>query len=214
MNLKIVSDFACPWCLIGKRRLRKAMEKRPDLDISVSWRPFQLNPDMPREGRNRQEYYRDKFGEQGAGDLRSNLDQAGAEEGIVFGYDEDAVAPNTLSAHVLMQWASEDPAIDEDMLSEKLFKAHLVDCENIGHHGVLARIAGEVGMDRDQVSVDLAAGKDEDAVQQQIGQAVALGVNGVPFFIIDDTYGVSGAQPPETLLSIFDQVAAEAAIEN
>ena len=208
MNLKIVSDFACPWCYIGKRRLKKAMEMRPDLDIGIHWLPFQLNPDMPREGMNRQDYYRAKFGEGGVQALRENLDQAGACEGIIFGYAADAVAPNTLSAHVLMHWAAAEPAIDRDALAEKLFRAHLVNCENIGDHELLARIAGETGMDGSRVREGLVSGRDEDVVKRQIGEAVAMGVSGVPFFIVNDRYGIPGAQPPETLLSVFDEVAA------
>jgi predicted DsbA family dithiol-disulfide isomerase len=103
--LTIVSDFACPWCLIGKRRLEEAMAQLPDLDILIDWQPFQLNPDMPRSGINRGDYYENKFGAEGLVELRDTLAHAGAESGIVFGNEPTAIAPNTLSAHVLMFWA-------------------------------------------------------------------------------------------------------------
>jgi predicted DsbA family dithiol-disulfide isomerase len=204
INMDVVSDFACPWCLVGKRRLEKAIEQRPELDIKLIWRPFQLNPDMPREGTNRREYYRNKFGDEKLRNLRQNLNNAGAEEGIVFCDEPDAVAPNTLSAHVLMFWSLEDKAIDSDALAEKLFHAHHVACENIGDHEVLARIAGEVGMDSAGVMSKLAAGDDEDIVKEQILQSAARGITGVPFFIINGQYGMSGAQSVENLVSALD----------
>ena len=139
----MVSDFACPWCFVGKRRLKKAIEQRPDLDIALNWRPFQLNPDMPREGRNRRDYYRNKFGDERAKDLRETLKNAGAEAGIVFCDEPDAMAPNTLSAHVLMFWAANDKNIDTNALAEKLFNANHVACENIGDNDLLMRIAGD-----------------------------------------------------------------------
>jgi predicted DsbA family dithiol-disulfide isomerase len=201
VNIEMVSDFACPWCLVGKRRLEKALEQRLDLDIRLNWRPFQLNPEMPREGRNRREYYRSKFGEERLKDLRMALDNAGAEEGIVFCDEPDAMAPNTLSAHVLMFWAATDENIDSNALAEKLFHAHHVACENIGDHDVLVRIAGEAGMHETDVLVKLTAGDDEDTVKGQIHQVAMQGISGVPFFIINNQYGISGAQTSDILVT-------------
>lgn len=208
MNIDVVSDLVCPWCYVGKRRLENALAQRPELEVAVQWLPFQLSPDMPREGRNRAEYYREKFGAERAETLLAGVRQTGEEEGIAFGSDPDAMAPNTLSAHVLMHWAAADERVDANDLAEKLFHAHHVACEDIGDHAVLARIAGAVGMDEDDVATRLAAGDDEDAVQERIGHAIALGVSGVPFYIVNGKYGISGAQPPEILLAAFDQIAA------
>ena len=205
LPLTIVSDFACPWCLIGKRRLEQAIAQRPELAIEVDWQPFQLNPDMPREGINRWDYYQQKFGAERLSDLRETLANAGAESGIVFGNDPGAMAPNTLSAHVLMFWAAKDPNIDSNALAEKLFHAHHVDCENIGDHKVLARIAAEVGMDNAEVMAKLAAGDDEDKVKELVHQSAARGISGVPFFIVNEQYGISGAQSAASLVSAFDQ---------
>jgi predicted DsbA family dithiol-disulfide isomerase len=206
INIEMVSDFACPWCLVGKRRLNKAIEQRPDLEVAWNWRPFQLNPKMPRSGQNRRDYYRSKFGDGRLRDFRQVLNRAGAEEGIVFCDEREAVAPNTLSAHVLMFWASRDENIDDNALAEKLFIAHHVACENIGDHDVLGRIAGEAGMDRARVLSKLAAGDEEDRVKEQILQSAVRGISGVPFFIINGQHGISGAQPAEVLASAFDQI--------
>ena len=207
INIEIVSDFACPWCFVGKRRLKKAIEQRPGLDIALTWRPFQLNPDMPREGRNRRDYYRNKFGDERAKDLRETLKNVGAEAGIVFCDEPDAMAPNTLSAHVLMYWAARDENVDTNTLAEKLFNAHHVACENIGDNAVLMRIAGEAGMDTASIISKLAAGDDEDKVKELIRQSAAGGVSGVPFFNINDKYSISGAQPSDTLAAVFDQIS-------
>lgn len=208
ITIEVVSDFACPWCLVGLHRLRKAIAQRPALDFELSWQPFQLNPNMQREGRNRREYYRDKFGNERARTLRETLNSAGAGEGIRFCDEPDAIAPNTLSAHVLMYWAAGDDNIDINALAEKLFNAHHIECENIGAIEVLTRIAGEVGMDESGVRSKLVAGDDEDPVKEQISRSATSGVSGVPFFIINRSYGISGAQLPETLAAVFDQVSS------
>lgn len=211
IDIQVVSDLVCPWCYVGKRRLEQALELRPDIEFAVTWQPFQLNPDMPREGRNRQEYYREKFGSEKAQSLLDGLRETGAEVGIEFGKESnaDAMAPNTLSAHVLMHWASQDDAIDADALGEKLFHAHHVSCEDIGDHAVLARIAGEVGMDSADVRQRLAAGEDEDVVTERTHYFTARGVTGVPFFVINDEYGISGAQPAEVLVSAFEKISGD-----
>ena len=209
LTIDVVSDPVCPWCFVGKRRLESAIAQLPELDITVRWHPFQLNPDMPREGRNRQEYYHEKFGEERAKMMLSGLKDTGADEGISFGQDPEAVSPNTLSAHVLMHWANLDENVDANALAEKIFRAHHEACENIGDHQVLTRIAGEVGMDEELVAKQLAAGADEAAVKESIEHSVQLGVSGVPFFVVNGKYGISGAQPPESLVSAFGQIAAE-----
>lgn len=208
LDIEVISDPVCPWCYVGKRRLERAIAQRPDLDFTLRWQPFQLNPDMPREGRNRQEYYREKFGRERAETLLDGLRQTGEEEGISFCSDADAMAPNTLSAHVLMYWANADDSIDANELAEKLFHSHHAACEDIGNHEVLIRMAGEVGMDESDIAGRLAAGEDEAVVEERIAHLVALGVSGVPFFIVNGKYGISGAQPPDILVSAFDQIAA------
>jgi predicted DsbA family dithiol-disulfide isomerase len=209
IKIEIVSDPVCPWCYVGKRRLEAALEQRPELDVEVTWQPYQLSPDMPREGRKKLDHYREIFGEERAEIIMGSMKDTGVEEGIAFGNDPDAISPNTLSAHVLMLWARDDEQVDADELAEKLFYAHHVACENIGDHAVLMRIASEVGMDDPGLAEKLQSGKDEDKVAQSVKESAARGVSGVPFFIINGRYGLSGAQPADSLVAALDQIAAE-----
>jgi len=209
LKIEIVSDFVCPWCYIGKKRVEKALEGAPDVSADIVWRPFQLSPDMPREGRNRLAHYQEIFGEERAAKIMSNMRDTGEEEGIAFGSSPDAMSPNTLSAHTLLLWAEESPDVDADALAEALFRAHHVDCADLGDHEVLAQIAAAEGMDADEVKRRLAAAADEDRVQDAIRESQARGVSGVPFFIVDGKYGLSGAQPAEVLVDAFRQIAAE-----
>jgi predicted DsbA family dithiol-disulfide isomerase len=203
--LTIISDFACPWCYIGKRRLDETLRQLPELHIVIDWRPFQLNPDMPRDGMNRADYYQQKFGTEGHRNLFETLAQAGAESGIVFGKLPEAIAPNTLSAHVLMYWASSDASIDSNALAEKLLQTHHVACENIGDPQVLSRISGEVGMNFTHVLAKLKAGEDEDKVKAQIEQSRARGISSVPYFILAEQYGLARAQPAASLVAALKQ---------
>ena len=208
LRIEVVSDFACPWCLIGKRRLERALAQLPDVDAQVRWSPFQLNPDMPRAGRNRREYYRDKFGAERYRELRAHLEAAGEEDGVVFCDEPDAAAPNTLSAHALMLLGTEAEEVDESALAERLFLAHHVSCENLGDLDVLARIAGESGLDPDATRARLAAGDDEARVRELIAHSVARGVSGVPFFLVDERFAISGAQPAEVLADSLARIAS------
>ena len=209
INIEVVSDHVCPWCYVGKRRLEAAIAQRPELDIEVKWQPFQLSPEMPREGRRRVEHYREIFGKERAEIIMGSMKDTGIDEGIEFGNDPEAMSPNTLSAHVLMLWAREDESINANEVAEKLFHAHHVDCEDIGDHAVLLRIAREVGMDDAALAEKLLAGADEDKVVEMIHESTARGITGVPFFIIDGRYGLSGAQPADALVEALDQIAAE-----
>jgi predicted DsbA family dithiol-disulfide isomerase len=213
ISVEIVSDLVCPWCYVGKKRVEKAIGMRPDLDIEVSWLPFQLSPDMPREGRKRIDHYKEIFGAARAEVIMSSMKDTGVEEGIEFGSSPDAMSPNTLSAHVLMLWAQEAEKVDANELAEKLFHAHHVACEDIGDHAVLTRIAAEAGMDADEAARLLASAVDEARITELFRESQARGVSGVPFFIINGRYGLSGAQPAETLAAAFEQIAKEDTIE-
>lgn len=208
ITIQIVSDLVCPWCYIGKHRLEKALGQRPRLEVELQWLPFQLSPDMPREGKDRIAHHASIFGAERAVRIREKMRELGAAEGIAFNTPPGARSPNTLLAHVVMYRASQMAGIDQNQLAEKLFFAHHVRGEDIGNPAVLAGIAGEVGMDSSEVLEDLQKGEDENSVRELIDRAKHAGVSGVPLFIFDGRHSLSGAQPPEAILEILDGLAA------
>jgi predicted DsbA family dithiol-disulfide isomerase len=195
---------------VGKRRLEQALEKRPDLDISLRWLPFQLSPDMPPEGIDRREYYVSIFGEKRAEQIISSMADTGRDEGIAFANKPGAVSPNTLAAHTLMEVAQELAHADSAQLAELLFQAHHVDCENIGDVDVLVRLGQSCGLSEAEIRSACADAERRERVQQNIQQSVSRGVTGVPFFIFENKYGLSGAQPVDELIATFDQLQNEA----
>jgi predicted DsbA family dithiol-disulfide isomerase len=210
LSIEVVSDPVCPWCYIGERRLASAIEQCPDLDFEVSWLPFQLNPNMPQDGMDRQAYYKQKYGEDSVEKLFADIRDAGLAEGIAFDYKPDARAPNTLLAHSLLYLARDAGLLVQTKLAEKLFYAHHVECTDIGDLDVLVPIAGEVQMDEGVVREALLSGSVESDVKELIQAAVARGISGVPFFVINADYGISGAQPAENLVAAFRQLEANA----
>ncbi len=205
LTIDIVSDHVCPWCFIGKRRLDRALAERPDIDVEISWYPFQLTPDMPREGRDRLEHMHSIFGEERTDMILGRLGEAGREDGIEFQYKPGSRASNTLAAHVLMHWAQWSPDIDQHVLAERIFVAYFVDCEDIGDLNVLAGIGAEVGMNRTEVADKLEQRVDEALVTRLIAQSHTRGISGAPLYVFNNQYTLSGAQPVEVLLQLFDK---------
>ncbi|AXS40576.1 DsbA family oxidoreductase [Breoghania sp. L-A4] len=210
ITVDVVSDVMCPWCYIGKRRLEKAIGLINDLDVTVHWRPFQLDPTLPREGKDRETYLNEKFGgpERAAG-IYSNIRQAGETEDLDFQFDKIEVSPNTLDCHRLIRWAK-TPETQEAVV-ERLFKAYFIDGENLSDDEVLVRIAQEAGMDGERVRESLRQEADMVATRSEIQQAQQIGVTGVPCFIIDNKYAVMGAEAASTLADAIRQAANERA---
>lgn len=211
MQLDIVSDYVCPWCYVGKRRLEKALEQRPNIDINVRWLPFQLSPDLPAEGINRFDYYVSIFGEQRAEQIVASMSDTGKEDGIDFQNKPDAVSPNTLLAHTLMELAQATEGANTDLLAERLFHVHHVDCLNIGDPNVLAGIAEACGLDSAAVEGCVADAAAKDRVKETINESVKRGVTGVPFFIFDERFGLSGAQLVDEFIATLDKLASSEA---
>ena len=203
LTIDIISDVVCPWCYIGKRRLEAALAelaaREPAVRPVVSWHPFKLNPELPREGIDRRTYVEDKFGgPERAREVYERVREVGALVGIPFAFGAIARQPNTRDAHRLISWAQAQG--DADALVERLFRAYFLDGRFVGDREVLAAIAGDAGLDADAAREYLASEQGEDTVAAMDRRVRELGVGGVPYFIFGGRVAVSGAQEPETLL--------------
>ncbi len=204
MRIEIWSDVVCPWCYIGKRRLESALAEFPHRDeVEVVWRSFQLDPSAPTTPT---ETVLDALGRKyGAGqDAIDRVEGLAAEEGLLFRH---AQAPHvgTLDAHRLLHAAGDK----RGELKEALLHAFFVEALNVADHDILARIAGEVGLDEVTVKSVLTSDEYADEVEADLRQAVAYGATGVPFFVIDGRYGISGAQPVETFAQALERAWSE-----
>ena len=202
MKIDIVSDTICPWCWVGKRRLENALTSRPDLDVEIVWHPYQLNPATPKEGVDRKDYLREKFGtETYPEQMLSALVEAGEAIGIDFQFTEMNRVPNTIDSHKVLCWAREFG--HQDALAEILFRRYFIDSEDIGDIDTLAAAAAEVGMDADLVRGQLSDNTDDESVRAEAQYASQMGISGVPTFIVDNKYAVQGAQTADVFLQIF-----------
>jgi predicted DsbA family dithiol-disulfide isomerase len=209
MKIDIIVDTICPWCYVGKKRFEKALAIRPQPDLEVGWRAFQLNPRMPEEGMDRREYVTEKFGGlERAYAIHGSLIQAGAEEGIVFDFGKIDRTPNTVNSHRLVRYAAEF-GIQTPVISA-VFDAYFLDGQDIGDLEILADIAGTAGLDRASTLEFLESDTDAATILAEDELARRLGVNGVPCFIVDRKYAVSGAQSPEVLVQVFDLARQDA----
>lgn len=213
LTIDIVSDVVCPWCFVGKRKLATALDlyakERPDAPAPrVTWRPFQLNPQMPREGMLRSEYVQRKFGRSGP-DVYARVSQAGKTVGIDFAFDRIVRQPNTLAPHVLVALAAEHGKQDE--VVDALFHAYFLEGRDLTDAAVLTEVATGTGLPRDAVVSCLADEQARSAVAREDEQARELGVSGVPFFIFNGRYAVPGAQDPQVLLQAMLQSETESA---
>jgi len=209
IRLDIISDPICPWCFIGKAKLDRALESRPDHPFQIEWHPFQLNPDMPREGMDRREYLEVKFGgKQGAVGVYSQIAQAAEAAGVQVNFEKIQRTPNTLDAHRLIHWAGLEGM--QTAVVSKLFRAYFQDGKDISDHQVLTDIAVSAGMDRQVVEKLLAQNADTEAIRQRDAYAREKGVRGVPCFIVDNHYVVQGAQDPDVWQRVIDEITANA----
>ncbi len=198
-TLDIVSDVVCPWCWIGLRNIRAALEDiGEDIAVETSFRPFFLDAGIPKEGIEYNAYMDRKFPDKAArAQGLEHLQQAGAAAGIQFRFDKIVRRPNTLDAHRLIRWAAGQGLGWQ--AEEALFAAFFNQGLDVGNAGVLAEIAARIGMDGGLVRELLASDRDADQIRREVMEAQAIGVRGVPTFIFGRRRGVSGAQPPDVL---------------
>jgi predicted DsbA family dithiol-disulfide isomerase len=207
VTIDVVSDVICPWCFLGKRRLDKAVASLPSQPVEVRWRPFQLDPSIPKAGIPRQAYLEAKFGPARLAELHKPLIAAGEREGLAYAFDKITVTPNSLDAHRLIRWAHTHNLQGE--MVERLFSLYWLEGADIGNREVLIKAAVEVGLDGTLVAQLLQSEADLDAVIAEINQASGLGITGVPTYILAGRYGVVGAQSAEVLSSAIMRAVSE-----
>ena len=212
-TIDVVSDVMCPWCYIGKMRLDDAIAQLGDeLPVDVRWRPYQLDPTLPKEGKDRRQYLEDKFGgPEGAERAYATVRAAGAEDGIAFRFEDIEVSANTLDAHRLVRWAGSQGTETQGRMVAILFRMYFENGRNIGDDAVLLEAAEEAGLDRAIVRELLESGADRDKVSEEVALSQQMGVTGVPCFILDGKYAVMGAQSAEVLANAVRQIVAEKA---
>ncbi|MEM6972572.1 MAG: DsbA family oxidoreductase [Pseudomonadota bacterium] len=209
--LDIISDPICPWCLIGKTRLERALEKVGHNPFSTRWRMFRLNPDMPDAGMDRRAYLEAKFGgPEGADRVYGHIAEAAAGDGLDVDLGAIGRAPQTLNAHRLIRWAEQDDHQDEAV--DALFDRYFRRGEDISDPAVLTAVAGEIGMDAAMVARLLDSDADSEALIEEETAAREMGVSGVPCYIIAGKYVVQGAQDADTWMRIIEEIS-EALVE-
>ena len=209
LSVDVVSDVVCPWCFIGQKRLDKAVAAAGDIDVHVNWRPFQLDPTIPRGGQDRRQYMLAKFSsEQRIRDIHARIEPLGAAEGIAFDFDAIRIAPNTLDAHRAIRWAGAAGEAVQNRLVRRLFRLYFEEGADVGDHAVLIAAAREAGMDAAVVETLLPTDADVAAVQTEIATASRMGITGVPCFLIEGKYAVMGAQAKGLLADALRQCAA------
>lgn len=207
--IEIYSDVVCPWCYIGKRRLERALSQLKDaVKPQIIWRPFQLNPTMPKEGMDRTTYLEAKFGSLEAfRRLEEHVLEAGAEERIAFAFEKIARTPNTLPAHRLIWYAAQQCC--QDAMVDSLFKGYFEEGADIGMISVLVQLGDRAGLNAAHF-LQSDGGVAEVKAEESAGHK--LGIRGVPYFVLNQAYGISGAQPVDVFVSAMQNARAQASV--
>jgi len=211
IKIDIVSDTVCPWCYIGKKRLDKAIEDFKGQEFEINWHAFQLNPNMPIEGINRELYLSTKFGgKERADSIYEQIKQAGSSSNISFNFNEISIMPNSFYSHMLIELSKEQNL--QNKIAESLFDAFFIKGINIGNLSELTNIA--ISNNIKNFNEDLFKNRKDlrNTVQTSDENSRSKGVSGVPFFIINNNYAISGAQESEVFKKIFETCLLENAI--
>jgi predicted DsbA family dithiol-disulfide isomerase len=207
LKIKVISDTIYPWCYVGKRRLERAIALLGNLPIEVEWKPFRLNPTMPREGMNRREYRTRKFGSwEHSRALDAQVRAAGAEVGIVFAPDKIVRTPNTLTSHQLIWIAGLHGR--QDAVVEAIFCEYFCKGRDIGETAVLLELGLSAGLMRDEIERRLNSAETREAVLREERKVRELAVRGVPTFVVNGVPLASGAQPEAALAIAFRAAVA------
>ena len=211
MQIEVVYDLVCPWCYLGVRRLFRTMRRRPDLMYELIWRPFLLNPDMPRAGMSRSDYVVRKFGgEDRARRMYGSITDIGLAEGISFRFDRIRRTPSSVDAHRTVRWAARSGCGRE--VVEALFTAHFTDGYDIGDPAVLRAIVASCHLDVPAFTAFIGTDEDVELVHADNLRAHRLGINGVPCFVVAGRHAIAGAQEPEVIERLLDVAAVDTGI--
>ena len=210
VQINVTSDFICPWCYIGEKRLARAIERLPTgVEVQLQWLPFELNPDMPHEGMDRRAYLSRKFGSwERVQAMQAQIVLAGRDDGTTFDYQAIKRTPNTFLAH-RVSWLAHREGKQRELV-EAILQAYFAHGRDIGSPEVLAEIAGGIGLDRDAVAAFLSSDDGVESVRALERIALDRGVTGVPYFDIAGT-PIVGAQPADIILQSITAAASRLA---
>ena len=208
LQIDVISDVVCPWCYIGKRRLEAALALKPEIKASINWRPYFLNPWIPRQGIDRQTYLKTKFGSaERYGAIAQRVAAAAAMEGLRYAPDKISRQPNTLDCHRLISWSRD--VIDAARMKQRLMELYFAEGADLTDADVLVQAAADCGMDGDRVRALLLSNANIDDVEGEAAGAQEAGIDGVPSFIFGGTAMVTGAQPPDYLAGAIERAAQQ-----
>ena len=206
IQVDVISDVACPWCYVGKRRLEEAVKQWKGIPVEVKWHPYQLDPTMREEGMDRDTYLTNKFGSiDRVQDMTDRLTETGKTVGIEFDFGDNWLAVNTMKMHQLLNIAYEEGFGIE--MKERFLVAYFEETQHLNKPEVLYAIAKEFGWNQEKVDSIINDKEIEKAVINEIAHYHQRGVSGVPFFVINDEFGISGAQPVEAFLEAFHSIS-------
>jgi predicted DsbA family dithiol-disulfide isomerase len=210
LAIDVISDVVCPWCYIGKRFLEEAIALKPDIAVEVRFRPYFLNPWVPREGISREEYLIAKFGSvERYNSNNGRVVEAAAAAGLTYNRDRIKRQPNTLDCHRLIRWAGE--AGKAAAMKQRLMEIYFSEGGDLTQADVLVAATADCGLDGERVRARLASEEDVEAVTREAQSAKEAGIDGVPCFILGGMLALSGAQPPDYLAAAIERAADEQA---
>jgi predicted DsbA family dithiol-disulfide isomerase len=212
IKIDIVSDVVCPWCYIGKRRLEKAIETVSDqYDFELTYLPFELNPYMEKQGVDQKEYLSNKFGgEERYHQITDNTTSVAAQEGLTFNFYKQKVSPNTRSLHAIIDLAKEEGI--QLKVVDAFFKAYFTNGIDLSKEENIITVAVDAGLEKQKTAQRLANENALTKIELTEKEIQKLGISGVPFYIVNNKYGISGAQMPESFISVFNEVVAAATV--
>ena len=207
-KIEIFSDVVCPWCYIGKRNLENALqilnEKDEQFESTLNWRSFQLNPQLKQEGILRKDYITNKFGEGANSEvIYERVRLAGEAVGLTMNFDKIIIQPNSSKMHSLI-YAAKETNRDIELI-ENFFKAFFIDGMNLTDFEIVSKVASDSGLDSETINGVFHDNLFEKFVQEDIIMSKKYNITGVPFYVIDDSIGISGAQPPEVIVDAINQ---------